>query len=56
VFRVTDYFMPTLLLDEADTFLTDSEGLRGILNSGHMRSQAYEKAGQVCNSAIGLSG
>ena len=41
VFRVTDYFRPTLLLDEADTFLTDSEGLRGILNSGHMRSQAY---------------
>lgn len=41
VFRVTDYFQPTLLLDEADTFLTDSEGLRGILNSGHMRSQAY---------------
>ncbi len=41
VFRVTDYFKPTLLLDEADTFLGDSEGLRGILNSGHMRSQAY---------------
>ena len=41
VFRVTDYFHPTLLLDEADTFLTDSEGLRGILNSGHMRTQAY---------------
>jgi hypothetical protein len=41
VFRVTDYFKPTLLLDEADTFLSDSEGLRGILNSGHMRSQAY---------------
>ena len=41
VFRVTDYFRPTLLLDEADTFLGDSEGLRGILNSGHMRSQAY---------------
>ncbi|MFZ5984491.1 MAG: DUF3631 domain-containing protein [Acidobacteriota bacterium] len=41
VFRVTDYFKPCLLLDEADTFLSDSEGLRGILNSGHMRSQAY---------------
>ncbi len=41
VFRVTDYFKPTLLLDEADTFISDSEGLRGILNSGHMRSQAY---------------
>lgn len=41
LFRVTDYYRPTLLLDEADTFLSDSEGLRGILNSGHMRSQAY---------------
>lgn len=41
VFRVTDYYKPCLLLDEADTFLSDSEGLRGILNSGHMRSQAY---------------
>ncbi len=41
VFRVTDTFRPTLLLDETDTFLGDSEGLRGILNSGHMRSQAY---------------
>ena len=26
---------------EADTFLGDSEGLRGILNSGHMKGQAY---------------
>jgi len=41
VFRVADTFRPTLLLDEADTFLAGSEGLRGILNSGHMRSQAY---------------
>lgn len=41
VFRVADTFRPTLLLDEADTFISDSEGLRGILNSGHMRSQAY---------------
>ncbi len=41
VFRVTDYYRPSLMLDEADTFLSDSEGLRGILNSGHMRSQAY---------------
>ncbi len=41
VFRVADTYQPTLLLDEADTFISDSEGLRGILNSGHMRSQAY---------------
>ena len=41
VFRATERYKPCLLLDEADTFLSDSEGLRGILNSGHMRSQAY---------------
>jgi hypothetical protein len=26
---------PTLLIDEADTFLRDNEDLRGVLNSGH---------------------
>jgi putative DNA primase/helicase len=41
VFRATERFKPCLLLDEADTFLSESEGLRGVLNSGHMRSQAY---------------
>jgi hypothetical protein len=28
---------PTLLIDEADTFLSENEELRGILNSGHRR-------------------
>ncbi len=28
---------PTLLIDEADTFLGDNEELRGILNSGHRK-------------------
>ena len=41
VFRAADYYKPCLLLDEADTFLHDADGLRGILNSGHMRTQAY---------------
>ena len=41
VFRAADYYRPSLLLDEADTFLSDAEGLRGILNSGHMKRQAY---------------
>jgi putative DNA primase/helicase len=40
LFRVIEKFRPTLLIDEADTFLSDDEGLRGILNSGWLRSQA----------------
>ncbi len=32
---------PTLLIDEADTFLARSDELRGVLNSGHTRTSAY---------------
>lgn len=32
---------PTLLIDEADTFVTTSEELRGVINSGHTRATAY---------------
>ena len=35
VFRVVEIQRPSLLIDEADTFLSENEGLRGILNSGH---------------------
>jgi putative DNA primase/helicase len=35
VFRVVEAYRPTLLIDEADTFLPENEELRGILNSGH---------------------
>ncbi len=41
VFRVVERFRPTLLVDEADTFLRDNEELRGILNSGHFRAGAH---------------
>jgi hypothetical protein len=40
IFRVVESFQPCLLVDEADTFLRDSEELRGILNSGHRRGGA----------------
>ncbi|MGH9353223.1 MAG: DUF3631 domain-containing protein, partial [Terriglobia bacterium] len=33
-------YSPTLLIDEADTFLRDSDELRGVLNSGHRRRSA----------------
>lgn len=41
VFRAVDMWEPTLLVDEADTYLKDSDELRGILNSGHDRSSAF---------------
>jgi len=37
VFRVVEVARPTLLVDEADTFLPGNDELRGILNSGHRR-------------------
>jgi putative DNA primase/helicase len=37
IFRVVESQRPTLLIDEADTFLAEKEELRGILNSGHRK-------------------
>jgi hypothetical protein len=41
LFRVVEGYRPTLLVDEADTFLSEADELRGVLNSGH------RKGGQV---------
>jgi putative DNA primase/helicase len=41
LFRVIDQDTPTVLIDEADSFLTKDEALRGILNSGHRRNTAF---------------
>jgi hypothetical protein len=41
LYRSVEKWAPTLLIDEADTFLDDNEELRGIINSGHTRSMAY---------------
>src|SRR5215475_11584042 len=41
IFLGVEALHPTLLIDEADTFINgDADGLRGILNSGHRRSTA----------------
>jgi putative DNA primase/helicase len=42
VFRVVESCRPTMLIDEADTFLRseDSDMLRGVLNSGHRKGGA----------------
>ena len=41
LFRSVEEAHPTLVIDEADTFLKENEELRGILNSGHCRSGAW---------------
>ena len=41
LFRVVEKHRPTLLIDEADSFLRENEELRGVLNSGHTRDTAF---------------
>jgi hypothetical protein len=41
VFRAIEAWAPTLLIDEADSFVRNNEELRGILNSGHTRDSAF---------------
>lgn len=44
IFRTVEAARPTLLIDEADTFLKqDADELRGILNSGHRRNGAVTR-------------
>jgi putative DNA primase/helicase len=40
-FRVIEEMRPTLLIDEADTFLRGNEELKGILNAGYTKETAY---------------
>jgi putative DNA primase/helicase len=40
LYRTIEAHRPTLLVDEADTFLNEKEELRGVLNSGHTRAGA----------------
>ena len=41
VYRGIEKWHPTLIIDEADTFLPTNDTLRGILNSGHKKAGAY---------------
>ena len=41
LYRTVEQFAPTLIVDEADTFLLSNLGLRGIINSGHTRATAF---------------
>jgi putative DNA primase/helicase len=44
LFRTIEAAQPTLLLDEADSFLVDNEEMRGLLNAGHARGGTVIKA------------
>ena len=41
LFRSIEKWKPTLILDEADTFLKENEDHRGLINSGHTRNTAF---------------
>ena len=41
IFRVIESAQPCLLIDEADTFIAQSDDLRGVLNSSHSRDGAF---------------
>jgi putative DNA primase/helicase len=42
IFRTVERYRPTLILDEADTYLSPQhDDIRGILNSGHTRATAF---------------
>jgi putative DNA primase/helicase len=41
LFRSIEAWSPSLMIDEADSFMKDNEELRGLLNSGHTRDSAF---------------
>lgn len=41
IYRAADTERPTLIADEADTFLKDNKQMRGVLNSGHTKETAF---------------
>jgi hypothetical protein len=45
IFRVIEGYQPTLLVDEADTFLHDNDELRGVLNGNRKGSQVLRTVG-----------
>jgi len=40
VYRVIEQWQPTLLIDEADTFLKQNDDMAGVINSGHTKTTA----------------
>lgn len=40
VFRAIDFYRPTVVIDEADTFIKQNPEMHGIINSGHRKSMS----------------
>ncbi len=41
LFRITEMYGPTLLMDEVDTFMRDNNDLKVLINAGHTRNSAF---------------
>lgn len=41
LFRSIEKYKPTMVIDEADTFVGGNEELAGVINSGHRKTQAF---------------
>jgi hypothetical protein len=41
IYRVIEQSSPTLLVDEADTYLDGDDEMRGVINSGHTKHMAF---------------
>ena len=41
LFRSLELWQPTMLIDEADTFVRENDELKGIINAGYTRSNAF---------------
>jgi putative DNA primase/helicase len=41
VYRAIEQWKPTLLIDEADTFLKQNDDMAGVINSGHTKTTAF---------------
>ncbi len=41
LFRAVELWEPTVLIDEADTFIRENEELKGLVNAGHSRANAF---------------
>ena len=41
LFRAIEAWQPTILIDEADTFIRGNDELKGLVNAGHTRASAF---------------
>jgi hypothetical protein len=41
LFRAVERWTPTILIDEADTFIRENDEIKGLINAGYTRANAY---------------